>query len=186
MNDLKLWDFFTGYGSGYWQLIDIKPHIATSDYDSEYVHYKKGEIIGQLVILKKCFTPKMKPKIDFSYEDSRWLKPVSEEIRIQIEEYFALNPDYKEKFDNAEVKLRPSITNIWIDLPEEKKETFRSVLEKLPEKYTVHEFGKLTKKYKKYISKPPTQYLLNLFTYPWDTDKNYDLIYFDWELTKNK
>ena len=31
-------DFVTGYGSGYWQLIDIKPHIATEDYNSEDLH----------------------------------------------------------------------------------------------------------------------------------------------------
>lgn len=39
---MKIGDFVTGYGSGYWQLIDIKPHIATEDYDSDDIHWKKG------------------------------------------------------------------------------------------------------------------------------------------------
>ena len=38
---MKIGDFVTGYGSGYWQLIDIKPHIATEDYNSEDLHWKK-------------------------------------------------------------------------------------------------------------------------------------------------
>ena len=98
---MKIGDFVTGYGSGYWQLIDIKPHIATEDYDSEDIHWKKGQIIGQWAVLKKCFTAKLKPRIDFSCEDARWLKPVSHDILIEIEKYFGEHPDYKQKFDTA-------------------------------------------------------------------------------------
>lgn len=185
MNQLKIGDYVTGYGSGYWQLIDIKPKIADEDYIGENVHWKKGQIIGQWAILKKCFTAKMKPRIDFSYEDSAWVKPVPDDIRIEIEKYFDENPKYKQKFDNTELKLQPMITNCWLALPAEREEDFRATLQKLPAQYSMNEFWKVAKDYKKYTSNPPTKYLLNLFTYPWDTDKEAELIYSGWELVKN-
>ncbi len=185
MSQIKIGDFVTGYYSGYWQLIDIKPHIATDDYTSEHAQWKKGDVIGQYVVLKKGFTNKMKPRIDFSCEDSRWLKPVSNEVLAKIEKYFEEHPEYKEKFDTAVVKLKPMITNCWIDLPEDKEDDFRSTLKKLPNQYTMDEFWKVAKHYKKYVSKPPTRYLLNLLmTHPWDIDKNANVIYSDWELVK--
>ena len=185
MSEIKIGDYVTVYYSGYWQLIDIKPHIATDDYSSEHAQWKKGQIIGQLVVLKKCFTDKMKPRIDFTYEDSRWMKPVSDNILVEIEKYFEEHPDYKQKFDNAVVKLSPDIRNCWMDLPEEKEEDFRSTLKKLPDQYTIDEFWKVAKRYKKYVSKPPARYLLNLSTYPWNIDKKANEIYFDWELIKH-
>ena len=54
MSQIKIGDFVTGYGSGYWQLIDIKPRIATEDYNSEDVHWKKGQVIGQWAVLKNA------------------------------------------------------------------------------------------------------------------------------------
>ena len=186
MSQIKIGDFVTGYGSGYWQLIDIKPHIATEDYNSEDIHWEKGQVIGQLAVLKKCFTAKMKPRIDFSCEDSRWLKPVSDDVLVEIEKYFEEHSDYKRKFDTAEIKLPLTITNCWIDLPEEKEDEFRTALKKLPAQYTMDDFWKVAKHYKKYISKPPARYLLNLsMTHPWDIDKNANMVYSEWELIKN-
>ena len=182
---MKIGDFVTGYGAGYWQLIDIKPHIAAEDYDSGNIHWKKGQVIGQWVVLKKCFTPKMKPRIDFSCEDSRWLKPVPDDILIEIEKYFEEHPDYKRRFETAEIKLPRSITNCWLDLPEEKEEDFRTTLKKLPAQYTMEEFWKVAKHYKKYVSNPPVRYLLNLLmAHPWDIDKKANRVYSEWELTK--
>ena len=77
------------------------------------------------------------------------------------------------------------ITNCWMNLPEEEEEDFRKLLGKLPSKYTIDEFWGKAKKYKEYVSKPPSRYLLNLFTYPWDMDKKSNYIYSGWELTKN-
>ena len=127
----------------------------------------------------------MKPKIYFSYEDSRWLKPVTEKILVEIKKHFEEHPEYKQKFDTAEVELPPSITNCWLDLPEEKEGEFRATLQKLPTRYTMDEFWKVAKEYEKYVAvNPPTRYLLNLLAYPWDVDDKYDLIYFDWDLSK--
>ena len=38
-------------------MIDIKPKIADEDYSCGTVKWKKGDVIGQWVILKKAFTP---------------------------------------------------------------------------------------------------------------------------------
>ena len=185
MSELKIGDFVTGYGSGYWQLIDIKPKIASEDYASDSVRWKKGQVIGQWAILKKCFTSKMQPRIDFSCEDSAWVKPVGNDILVDIQKYFEDHPEFKRKFDTAVIKLRPMITNCWLDLPEEKEEEFKSTLQNLPVKYSMDEFWKVAKDYEEYVSKPPAKYLLNLFTYPWDMDEKANLIYFGWELTEN-
>ena len=182
---MKIGDFVTGYGSGYWQLIDIKPKIADEDYVSETIRWKKGQVIGRWAILKKCFTNKMKPRIDFSYEDSTWVKPVNNDILMEIQRYFEEHPEFKQKFETTVIKLQPMITNCWFDLPEEKEAEFRTTLEKLPTQYTMDEFWKVAKDYKKYLSNPPSEYLLNLFTLPWDMDKKANLIYSNWELIKN-
>ena len=185
MAQIRIGDYVTGYGSGYWQLIGIKPKIADEDYTSENIRWKKGQVIGQWAILKKCFTNKMKPRIDFSYEDAAWIRPVSNDILMEIQKYFAEHPEYKQKFDTAVIKLRPMITNCWFDLPEEQEAELRATLQKLPLQYTADEFWKVAKDYKKYVSKPPAKYLLNLFTYPWDKDNKANSIYSYWELTKN-
>lgn len=184
MKKINIGDFVTGYGSGYWQLIDIKPKIATEDYVGENVSWKKGQILGQWAILKKCFTAKMKPRIDFTYEDFAWVHLVSNEVLVEIEKYFNEHPKYRQKFDDAQIKLQPMITNCYLDLPEEKEDRFRTALQNLPERYSMKAFWKIAEDYKKYISKPPTKYLLNLSAYPWDIDQNGDLIYTNWELIK--
>ena len=78
------------------------------------------------------------------------------------------------------------ITNCWFDLSYEKEEEFRQFLLNLPDRYTMDEFWKKAKKYKIYISDPPTRYLLNFITYPWNLDKNANLIYNDVALIKTK
>ncbi len=184
LDNISIGDFVTAYGTGYWQLIDIKPKIAFDNYSSESVQWKKGDNLGYWVILKKAFTGKMKPRIYFSYEDSRWLNLVSKEKLSEIEKYFGEHPEYKDKFDNAELKLLPNITNVWLDLPEEKELEFRESLAKLPMRYTMDELWDIAGEYKIYISRPPTKYLLNLCAFPWDVNSNFDLLYTDWELTK--
>lgn len=184
LGNISIGDFVTAYGTGYWQLIEIKPKIAFDDYDSQSVQWKKGDNLGYWVILKKAFTDKMKPRISFSYEDSAWLKPVSKEKLLEIENYFAEHPEYKKKFDHAEIKLLPSITNVWMDLPEEKESELREILAKLPSQYTMSELWEVAHEYKIYISKPPAKYLLNLSAFPWDMNSSFDLLYSEWNLKK--
>ncbi len=185
MCQIKIGDFVTGYGSGYWQLIDVKPKVAMEDDIRDTVCRNKGEIIGQWAILKKCFTNKMKPRIDFSYEDFAWVKPVDDNTLIEIQKYFEYHPEYKQKFDVAAVKLQPMIRNCWLALPEAEVDNFKAELEKLPAKYSMDEFWKVAQAYKKYVSNPPAGYLLNFSAYPWDVDESGDLIYSGLKLVKN-
>ncbi len=184
MESLKQGDFVTGYGSGYWQLLDIKPKIAIDDYISENISWKKGDLIGQWAILKKCFTAKMRPRIEFSYEDFTWLKPVSSDILTEIETYFAEHPEYKQKFDNAQMKPLPMVTNCWINLSEKEEEELKNLLDRLPYQFTMDEFWEKAKKFKNGISKPPTSHLINFMAYPWDVDKKANLLYYGIELNK--
>ena len=181
---MKIGDFVTSCEAGYWQLIDIKPKIADEDYFGETVKWKKGDIIGQWGILKKAFTPKMKPRIDFSYVDASWLEPVSPEVLTEIQDYFTENPDYKCQFESAAIQLRPMITNCWLNLSENELAELRALVDKLPTRFTIDEFWKKAKKFKKNISSPPTSHLINFVTYPWDIDKKGNLIYSGFEIVK--
>ena len=44
IGNISIGDFVTAYGTGYWQLIDIKPKIAFDDYTSEDLKWEKGDI----------------------------------------------------------------------------------------------------------------------------------------------
>ena len=126
----------------------------------------------------------MKPRIEFSYEDFTWIKPVSSDILTEIEAYFAAHPEYKEKFDNTPMKLLPMVTNCWIDLSEKEEKELQNLLDRLPHQFTIDEFWKKAKKLKSGISKPPTSHLLNFMAYPWDVDKKANQLYYRIELEK--
>ncbi len=177
-------DFVTTCSAGFWQLLAYKPRIATEDYRGEKISWKKGQLLGQWAIVKKAFTPKMKPKIDYEYIDASWLRPVSPTELAAIRQYFQEHPDYLTKYQNAPVKLRPAITNCWLNLPPEQEEDFRLFLDALPPQFTMDEFWKLGKKYKKYAANPPTTYLLNFLSYPWDLDKRCNAVYSGCELQR--
>ncbi len=181
---IEIGAFVTSCEAGYWQLLDIKPKIADEDYSSDIVKWKKGDVIGQWVILKKAFTPKMKPRIDFSYVDASWIKPVSLETLKEIHDYFSQNPDYKDKYENAEIKLQPTITNCWINLSESEANELRMLGDKLPDRFTMDDFWEKAKNFKKYISSPPTSHLINFTTYPWNMDEKFNLIYNGYEIKK--
>jgi len=183
---MKTGDFVSSYSAGYWQIVDIKPQIADSDFNDDNSMWKKGDVIGQWVILKKCFTSKMKPRIDFEYVDSVWVSPLPKEVVADINRFFLEHPDYKEKFENAPIKIQPTITNCWLDLPTEKEEEFKELLLKMPQEFTIDDFWKRAKKYKKFISDPPSRYLLNFMCYPWSLDRKANIIYHRAELIKNQ
>lgn len=181
---MKIGDFVTSCEAGYWQILDILPQIADSDYKSDFACWKKGETIGQWALLKKAFTPKMKPKIDFSYVNGKFLSSVSPETESKIRQYFADNPDFKEKFNSAEPKFRPMITNCWLNLPEDKEADFLALINSLTEKFTMGDLWTLAKDYKQYVAHPPASHLLNFLTYPWDITQNGDYLYSGTELSK--
>lgn len=176
---VKIGDWVTQYSKGYWQIVDIKLKYAEEDYNDDKGSWKKGDFIGYWVILKKAFTPKMKPNIMCECVDSYWCKKVSDEELEMIENYFAENPEFKEKFDSRENLPNPTIVNYWMTIPIEKIEYFKKLLTDLPQKYSETQFWNMAKEYKSYVSRTPATHLLQFSHYYWELDKNYDLILFD-------
>ena len=181
---IHIGDFVTTCEAGYWQLIDIKPKIADEDYSYGRTQWKKGDVIGQWAILKKAFTPKMKPKIAFSYLDSSWLQPVSADVLAEIQQYFTDNPDYKSKFDNTPVKLNKMITNCWINLSEDEVNQLTALVSDLPAYFTMDDFWDKAEDFEKNIVRPPSNHLINFLTYPWDMDKDANLLYSGYKIVK--
>ncbi len=172
---VKIGDWVTQYSVGYWQVVDIKPQYAPETRNDAFGKYKRGEIIGQYAVLKKGFTPKMKFRTDVECVNILWCNPVSDDVMAEIERYFAENPKYKEKFDNLEIKLRPEVTALWIELDSASLERLDNLLANLPPKFTFDEFYKMLtdNRLAQYLRKPPANCCLRLLTYiPWDVDEH--------------
>lgn len=182
---LKIGDFVTTTYNGYWQVVDLKEKIATSDYRDYTFNWKKGDLIGYFAILKKAFTPKMKPDIKFEVVDYKLCTRLSSISQEKVDAYFANNPDFKQKFDNTPIELRPEITNCWLHLPYQEEQNFRDLLKNLPEKFTLEQFWSYVPDYEKFALNPPSNYLLNWFCQPFDFDKDGQQLYMGYELIKN-
>ena len=130
---IKIGDWVTQYSAGYWQVVKIFPKYADEDYCRGDFSWKKGDRIGEWVILKKGFTTKMKPRNDCDLVSSEWLEPVSDDVLESIEKIFEENPKVKEKFDKATSIPRPAITNGWLALSDEQAEAASKILNGLPE-----------------------------------------------------
>ena len=177
--DLKIGDWITQYSSGYWQIIDIKPKFADETRNNEYANYNKGDLIGSWVIAKKGFTDKMKFRTDFDWLDSALCKKLPDEKEEQIKKYFAENPKHFEKFENAEVKLCPAVSTIWLQLNEEQVETVKNIIDRMPKLFTASFFTEELKKQglSECVHHSPGNYCINFFSYLWDMDENFDVLY---------
>ena len=90
--DLVIGNWYTQYSAGYWQLIDLKPFYAFEDYSGEKASWKKGDRIGDLAIVKKAFTPKMKKSIRVEFVNADWLIDAPASVITEIERLFNSNP----------------------------------------------------------------------------------------------
>lgn len=179
---IKIGDWVTQYSVGFWQVVDIKPKYAPETRNDTFGKYKKGEQIGHWAVLKKGFTPKMKFRTDVECVDIWWCKPVCETEKSEIIRYFDENPKHKEKFDNLEIKLRPEITPLWIELDSDSLKRLDALLSELPPKFTFDEFYKMLSdnRLAECLRKPPANCCLRLMTYePWDVDEHGDRLYSD-------
>ena len=87
---IKVGDWVTQYSAGYWKVIDIFPKYADEDFISNGKTYKKGDRVGDWIILKKGFSAKMKPYNACEFADSQWCNPVSEDIAQTIERHLMI------------------------------------------------------------------------------------------------
>ena len=175
---LKVGDWVTQYSAGYWQVLAIYPKFADDDYVGEKISWKKGDRLGDWVVLKKGFTPKMKFSNACEFVDSAWCKPVTKEQLESISEAFVSNLKAKQKFDKAPSQPKPMVAALWFDLPEERVGEFTSLIQALPERFTTTVFREAIRKFAQYEKQPPAGYILYLFSYPWEQAENYDLFHF--------
>lgn len=145
---LQVGDWVTQYSAGFWQVAAIYPKFADDDYQGEKITWKKGDRLGDWAVLKKGFTPKMKFSNLCEFVDAQWCKKVSGEQLAAINAAFDANPKAKQKYDKAPNLPKPSVAALWLDLPEERVDEFRRVLDSLPERFTDVQFREVTADFK--------------------------------------
>jgi len=175
---INIGDWVTQYSAGYWQVINIFPKYADEDYNGNGKSWKKGDRLGDWVILKKGFSPKMKPSNRCETIDSVWCKPVSPEISAQIEAAFSANPKAYSKFQAAASTPDPAVASVWMDITAEQAEELNRLLQALPERFSSEELWQAAAAYRQYIASPGAPYILYLFTHCWEMTDTYDPLYF--------
>ena len=182
---IKIGDWVTQYSAGYWQVVNLFPKYADEDYSYEGKSWKKGDRLGDWVILKKGFTDRMKPGNACEFVDAQWCKPVSQEIAASIEMAFAENPKARQKFENAPNIPKPSVATVWMALADEQAEAFTDAMRGLPEHFTQEKFWQLCAAYRQYVADPANAtHILYLFSYLWEINDDFEPLHFGPELRK--
>ena len=182
---LKIGDWVTQYSSGYWQVVGIFPKYVDEDYSYGDNSWKKGDRLGDWVVLKKAFTPKMKPSNACEFLDAQNCQIVSNDVVRTIEVAFAENSKAKEKFDSAPSMPNPSVYSVWMSLSDEQAEAFAGVISKSPERFTLEEFWKCSADYRQYVTKPPHYtHILYLYSYLWEINGDFEPLHFSPQLKK--
>ena len=181
----KIGDFVTSYDAGFWKLMAVYPKIATENDSSSQAVWKKGDQIGQWVILKKCLTPKMKPNIRVTVVDSYWIHKVDQNTEDAILQYFEEHPAFQERFEKTDNLPPPHITNCWLNLQDHTAEEVSAALSELPNPFSEPQLRDILQAAGcKTRRKLPAEYLLNLMCYPWQVDENSNMLYHAWELIR--
>ena len=185
LTTIKVGDWVTQYSAGYWMVTNIFPKYADEDYSYNGKSWKKGDRLGDWVVLKKGFTPKMKPSNACEFVDAQWCQIVSTDIIQSIETAFAENPKAKVKFENAPNMPAPSVASIWMVLSDEEAELFLEHIKKLPERFTIKQFWSLSEYYRQYVVDPSeATHTLYLFSYLWEIDDDFEPLHFGPEIKK--
>lgn len=182
---LKIGSWVTQYSAGYWKVVNVFPKYADEDYSYEGTSWKKGDRLGEWVILKKGFTNKMKPSNACEFVDSQWCKPVSNDVIEAIDAEFANNPKAKQKFDNAPDMPNPSVASAWLKLSDEQADSFAEVMSNIPDKFTMEQFWTFADNYRQYIVDPANAtYILHLYSYLWEISDDFEPLHFKAEIKK--
>ena len=185
LTSIQIGDWVTQYSAGYWMVTNIFPKYADEDYNYNGKSWKKGDRLGDWIILKKGFTPKMKPSNACEFVDSQWCKPVTNDIVQSIEASFAANPKAKAKFENAQNMPNPAVASAWMTLTNEQAESFTEYIKNLPDRFTVEQFWTWSASYRQYLVDPSkATHILYLFSYLWEIDEQFEPLHFGPELKK--
>ena len=125
---MKIGDWVKGYYSGFFQITGFSSYYGFKDDD----WFEKGEKISDIVNLKKGFTSKLKFRLGADAVAVQWIKPLSEDIKNEIEQFWIDNPDKKQKFDNY-IAPEP-LGELWyeINIVEESVEQWKEAVDRLP------------------------------------------------------
>ena len=182
---IKVGDWVTQYSAGYWKVVSIYPKYANEDYSYDGKSWKKGDRLGDWVILKKGVTPKMKLSNACEFVDAQWCKPVSHDVVQLIEAVFAENPKAKQKFEKAQNMPNPSVSSTWLALSDEQVLSFSRFISNFPERFTSKEFWDLAADYRQYVVDPSkATHILYLFSYLWEISNDFDPLHFGPEIKK--
>ncbi len=182
---LKIGSWVTQYSAGYWKVVNVFPKYADEDYSYEGTSWKKGDRLGEWVILKKGFTNKMKPSNACEFVDSQWCKLVSNDIKEAIEAEFEKNPKAKQKFENAPDMPNPSIASTWLKLSDEQAESFSEIISNMPEQFTMEQFWNYADNYHQHVVDPSNAtHILNMCSYLWEINDNFEPLHFRAEIKK--
>lgn len=185
ITSIKVGDWVTQYRAGYWQVVNIFPKYAEEDYSNDGRSWKKGDRLGDWVILKKGFTPKMKPSNACEFVDAQWCKPISNEIVLSIESIFENNAKAKHKFETAPNMPNPSVASEWLALSDEQADSFSQLISNFPERFTSEQFWTWSVDYRKHSVDPSkATHILYLFSYLWEINDNFEPLHFGPEIKK--
>ena len=134
--EIKKGDWVTGYHSGYYQVVGFGNLYGHRDDG----FYEKGQIISNLVNLKKAFTSKMKFRLGADSVAVQWIKPLSEDVVNEIERFWVDNPDKKLQFDNYTAVEQLGDWWYEISIVEDGVEFWQNEVEKLPLKMNMQQF----------------------------------------------
>lgn len=182
---IKVGNWVTQYSAGYWKVIAIFPKYAEEDYCFGGKSWKKGDHISEWLILKKGFTPKMKPYNECRVVDAMVCQPVSDDVALAIETAFAENPKAKQKFDNAPDMPSPSICNTWMVLSDAQAESFSKHISNLPERFTEKQFWEWSAEYRQYVENSSrATHIFRMYSYLWEISDDFEPMNFGPELEK--
>lgn len=182
---IRIGTWVTQYSAGYWKVVGIFPKFADHDYCYNGKNWKKGDRLGDWVILKKGFTPNMKPSNACEFVDAQWCKPVSNEIARTIEAKFTENTKAKEKFDNAPNMPKPSVASVWLALSDQQADSFSRRIFNCPERFTEEQFWTWSADYRQYIADPSkATHILYLYSYLWEISEDFSPLHFGPEIKK--
>lgn len=176
-------EWVTQYSAGYWLVLDVIPKYADSDYDYNGTTWKTGDRLGDWAILKKGFTPKMKPANACEVVDARWCTPVAQETRLAIEAAFAEDPKAKQRFDSAPDRPRPAVSSAWLRLTAEQADALNQRLGGLPERFTQRQLWEHLEAWEPMLARPDeATHVLYTFSYLWETGADFTPLQFGPEL----
>ena len=124
-------------------------------------------LLGDWVILKKGFTPKLRPSNACECVDAQWCKAVTTDTLEAIKAAFRENPKARQKFDLSPDMPTPAIAGTWLRLTEAQATALKELLTSLPERFTKEQFWAQAAAFQKSIADPSAgTHILYIYGYP--------------------